>query len=150
MSPRYGIALKVRYTNDMSYKTENSASITLNHDPQRVIDTLLEVEKLPSWNPALTYVGPADPRGKHPITVQNLLKGNLVYKHPNPHYLELNITIPGLTERSTFTLMSQGIGTRVTHTVFQHGFLSAVIGDHEASLVPSKRLTRLAHILDNQ
>lgn len=134
----------------MSYITKNSSALILNHHPQRILDTLLEAEELPTWNPAFTHVGPADPNGAHPVTVQNFLKGTLTYAQPSPYSLELDIKIPGLTEHSTFTFKPQGTSTRVVHTVIQRGFLSAVIGDHEASLVPGKRLNRLARILDNE
>lgn len=134
----------------MSHTTAHFAAATLHHPPQSIIRALRDAEKLPTWNPAFTHVGPVQPDGTHPVTVQRILKGTLTYSQPNPHTLELTINIPGLTERSTFTLAPQEAGTKVTHSITQHGFLAAVIGDHEASLVPGKRLTRLSHTLNNQ
>ena len=128
--------------------TNSFASITLNHSPQSIIRVLRDAEKLPTWNPAFTHVGPVKPDLTYPVTVQKLFKGTLAYSQPNPNTLEVTISIPGLTENSTFTLIPQEAGTKVTHFIRQHGFLSAVIGEHEASLVPKKRLTRLAHTLN--
>lgn len=83
------------------------------------------------------------------MTVRSLLKGKLTYTQPSPDVITFHIEIPGLAEESTFTLIPDTHGTTVTHTINQHGVLTAIIGDHEASLVPHKRLTRLAQILNN-
>ncbi|MBZ8176600.1 hypothetical protein GSS88_02145 [Corynebacterium sp. 3HC-13] len=132
----------------MSWNTEFSASINLDHSADKIANVILDAERLPTWNPAFTHVGPQRNDGKYPLVVQRILRGTLEYSRIGKE-ITCHIMIPGLTEESTFTLTSNGTGTTVTHTVRQRGRLSAIIGTHEASLVPNKRLTRLAHLLNS-
>ena len=133
----------------MSLKTQNSAVIILEHDPSMIRKILLDISNLSTWNPAFSNIGPEDSDGAHPVTVRSLLKGKLTYTQPSPDVITFHIEIPGLTEESTFTLIPDTRGTTVAHTINQHGVLTAIIGNHEASLVPHKRLTRLTQIVNN-
>lgn len=132
----------------MSLTMHYSATTTLKHDPYIIRQVLLNIDNLAAWNPAFSHVEPAEPDGTHPITIHNLLKGKLTHAQPTPNVVRFQIKIPGLTEESTFTLSPNTHGTKVTHTINQRGFLTTIIGNHEASLVPHKRLTRLTHTLN--
>lgn len=111
-------------------------------------NVLLDIDNLCAWNPAFSHVGSAGFGGAYPITVRNLLKGELVFIHPTPDVVRFNIKVPGLIEESTFFLSPEPSGTKITHTVNQRGVLVRIIGNHEASLVPHKRLARLTHTLN--
>ncbi len=108
-----------------------------------------DAERLPAWNPAFSHVGPRNADGAHDVTVHRFLKGTLKCDRPTTQVIEFHIVIPGLTEKSAFTLQPQRNGTQITHTITQVGPSVAIIGSQEASFVPAKRLTRLAQTLDN-
>ncbi|KQB84822.1 hypothetical protein [Corynebacterium lowii] len=90
------------------------------------------------------------------MSVHNLLKGTLRYL-PHSEAAEgvaMLIEIPGLTEFSTWNLRplthnTATPTTEVTHRIQQRGPLARLIGQHEASLVPGKRLHRLAALLES-
>ncbi|GEM_PF-3237747 len=145
---RFGIRYAGLSTiNDMSFRTTNAATICIKQEVNPIMKTLLDAENLPFWNPAFSKVTPSSPDGVYKITVHKVLRGNLEYRRPNLCKIELRISIPGLTEISTFVLKPKPHETQVTHTITQQGPLAAIIRNQEAYRVPTKRLTRLAQAL---
>lgn len=132
----------------MSWKMINDATEVIYHDVRSICYQILDAHNLPAWNPAISSVEASDCTGVFLISVRGLLKGTLTYAQPNPRTINMSMSLPGLTEESTFTLSPQPGGTRVTHTISQWGLLAAIIGRTEVSLVPAKRLARLARYLD--
>lgn len=108
---------------------------------------LADVEGLPAWNPAFTWVGPPQDGGAHSLIVQRVLRGSIRMTQSGAA-VDYAIEIPGLVEQSTFRIDDNVDGTtRVTHRVRQAGPLSLIIGAREASIVPGKRLDRLERVL---
>ncbi|EFK55515.1 hypothetical protein KBP53_10285 [Corynebacterium genitalium ATCC 33030] len=138
----------------MSFKTENSAAVTIHAGERAILGVVTDLERLPSWNPAFSFVSPPRADGSHALTVQKVLNGTIVAaasETSTGHVVDFEIDIPGLREHSSFLLESQLDGTtRVTHRIRQAGTLSAVIGQREAALVPGKRLARLARFLETE
>ena len=134
---------------DMSWKLRYSSSEFFYHDVQSICRLLLDGRVLPEWNPAISTVEESDTTGTFVISVHRLLRGILVYGHSDLHTINMSITVPGLTEETSFRLSPQSQGTQVTHTIVQRGFLVALIGAAENSNVPAKRLARLACYLEN-
>lgn len=127
----------------MSLISDFSASVTVPASRSDILDTLLDATHLPDWNPAFTSVTPSSDGAWH-VQALGVLGGTLNYVTDAGSDLAMNITIPGLYEHSTWQLEELGNGTRVTHRVTQKGPLTRIIGHSEASLVPGKRLSRLA------
>nr|VDG64200.1 Uncharacterised protein [Streptococcus thermophilus] len=138
----------------MTLKLENRDVIKIDANQNAILAVLTDVEGLPSWNPAFSFVGPRRADGSHPLTVQKVFKGSIAAaasERPTGYVVDFDIVIPGLRERSSFLIEPQLDGTtRVTHWISQAGTLSAVIGEREAALVPGKRLARLAALLETE
>lgn len=123
-----------------------SATITVAASRADILDVLLDATHLPDWNPAFTSVTPAS-NGSWHVRALGILPGTLTYSTYSDADLAMNIVIPGLSEHSTWMIKDFPGWARVTHRVVQEGALTRVIGSAEASLVPGKRLSRLADYL---
>lgn len=130
----------------MSLVADFSATITVAASRSEILDVLLDATHLPDWNPAFTSVTPASGDVWN-VRALGVLSGTLIYTTDGDADLVMNIAIPGLSERSTWAITEFLGGARVTHRVVQEGALTRVIGSAEASLVPGKRLSRLAEYL---
>ena len=130
----------------MSLVSDFSATITVTASRSEILDVLVDATHLPDWNPAFTSVTPASDGTWH-VRALGVLPGTLAYATDGGSDLAMNIAIPGLSERSTWEITEFPGGSRVTHRVVQEGALTRVIGSGEASLVPGKRLSRLADYL---
>lgn len=130
----------------MSSISDFSATTTVPASRTAVLDTLLDATHLPAWNPAFTSVTPAS-NGNWQVQVLGLFRGSLTYVADKDSDLAMKIVVPGLSEHSTWEVKELPNGTRVTHRVIQEGPLTRLIGSSEASLVPGKRLARLAQYL---
>ena len=131
---------------DMSFKTTFMSKVVLEYSVEQISQVLLDATNLPSWNPALTHVGPGDAQGKHPVRVQRLLAGTLTLRAAEGQ-IDFVIAVPGIVEQSAFVLSARGSRTEVTHSVTQTGMLARAIGESEAALVPRRRLARLHQVL---
>lgn len=127
----------------MSRKFVHSSTLFVPAAQESVRRVLLDPESYPAWNPAFTRVGARDADGVYPVAVNGLLMGTLKLTDARDT-IALHIAIPGLIEKSHFTLEPHEGGTTVTHVIEQSGFLTRIIGEQEASLVPGKRLSRLS------
>ncbi|MSS45335.1 hypothetical protein FYJ43_04605 [Cutibacterium sp. WCA-380-WT-3A] len=130
----------------MSLVSDYSATITVAASRAAILNVLLDATHLPDWNPAFTSVTPANDGAWH-VRALGILSGTLTYSTSSDADLVMSIVIPGLSERSTWTITKLSGGATVTHRVVQEGVLTRVIGSSEASLVPGKRLSRLADYL---
>ncbi|QPK78677.1 hypothetical protein G7Y31_09005 [Corynebacterium lizhenjunii] len=130
----------------MSSTSNFAAEHTIAAPLTAIYSTLCDIENTPSWNPAFTSAKATSTPGKFSIQALGLLRGTLeLYQQADT--VRMTITLPGLREESSWHLSSQGARTRVRHEIFQQGPLVALIGQHEASLVPGKRLSRLEQVV---
>ncbi|MGQ4560638.1 hypothetical protein ACUH90_02155 [Dermabacteraceae bacterium P7054] len=127
----------------MSLVSDFSASITICASRADVLDVLLDAIHLADWNPAFSSVAPSG-RDEFRVRALGILPGTLAYGVESGADLVMNISIPGLSERSMWMISETHGGVRVVHRVIQKGPLVRVIGSGEAALVPGKRLSRLA------
>lgn len=131
----------------MTWNMDFGTETTIHATGEEVMGVLADVEGLPAWNPAFTWVGPQQDDGAHSLIVQRVLRGSIRMTKSGAT-VDYAIEIPGLVEHSTFRIDDNVDGTtRVTHRVQQAGPLSRLIGAREASLVPGKRLDRLERVL---
>lgn len=137
---------------DTTWFSDESATLLVNGTPDVVLAVLTDAPRLASWNPAFSSVSARTPEGDYPVSVRGLLRGKLRYLD-HPDSVAMLITIPGLTEYSTWHLTGMtgtdalGPRTQVHHRIKQRGPLAALIGAPEARKVPAKRLHRLAALL---
>ncbi len=104
---------------------------------------------LPAWNPAfLSIEGGADAvvGQPHPITVTGGLRGTFEYAQITPDIIAMDWHAPGLREYCVWTLVAQGAGTLVTHSITRTGPLSVPLQRALAGL-PGLRFDRLAQHL---
>ncbi len=135
--------------------TDFSAEVTLpSVRPEEVIHVLSRAQSWPDWNPALTSIEVLDPRvlattgSRYPIVVRGVFRGSLTYLESTPSKLVIDLDIPGLHERGTWSVDANEVGVNVVHTVQQRGPLTKAIGRHEAQRVPWKRLWRLERLFE--
>ncbi|WP_273412380.1 hypothetical protein [Corynebacterium appendicis] len=134
----------------MSWKSDNETMLIIRAPKEEIASVVTDVPFLPQWNPAFSSVGKRREDGSWPVSVHKIVSGSIRCEIDGDA-VRFAIDIPGLVERSEFLLESVSNDvTRVSHRVRQSGPLSALIGDEEASLVPGKRLARLARVVEKE
>jgi hypothetical protein len=106
---------------------------------------LLDAAHLPDWNPAFSAVtAQGAVRAGEPlaIRVRGVLKGRLVYDRVDADAIEMTVTVPGLTEHSSWRLAAAGEATTVTHELSQRGPLAEWL-EPATRDIATLRLTRL-------
>lgn len=115
----------------------------------KIATLLLRPLDLPAWNPAFLSIdgGSEAVVGQpHPITVTGGLRGTFQYTQITPDIIAMDWHAPGLREYCDWTLVAQGAGTLVTHSITRTGPLSMPLRRALAGL-PGLRFERLAQQL---
>lgn len=138
---------------DVSLTESFTGSAHLHAPHGSVAATIRDAERLPLWNPALSRVSAPDHSGVSTVTVHHVLRGRLSITVVDPSVLAMTVTVPGLTEQSTWQVdhcTDPGCPrpcTVVHHTLRQRGPLADLIGPREIRRLPDLRLARLARHL---
>lgn len=131
-----------------TWTTDYTSTKSISAPSKAITEILLNAPALPLWNPALSSVSQPSPDGSYPVIFHGILRGRLNYL-TKPGEIIMFIDTPGLKELSSWIISpsEKEKYTIVTHRIRQRGFLTSLIPDQEAKIVPKKRLIRLAQII---
>ena len=117
---------------------------------------LLDAGALATWNPAFSEVyhqGKAEVGKPIAIRVLRALSGELTYDLVEPNRINMTITVPGLTERNTWSLANQpGRTTQVTHAFSRSGRLARILESRTQGIAQLRidRLRERVQLLDSK
>lgn len=131
--------------------SELVAHLEVNHPAETVAAVLLDISRLPEWNPALleAFTGETRASEGHSFDVATRVPGKatLRYKEVSPHTVVWELRVTGGLEVGEWLLTPVGDGTRVTHVMRHSGTVFALLRNSMRQ-VPEWRLERLALRLD--
>jgi hypothetical protein len=126
--------------------TTQHSEITITASAEAIRRVLLTPSEFADWNPAFTSItGPdtAEVGTPYPIRVRPGFNGTLTYSGITPDRIDIDWQIPGLHEKGTWTLTSDGAATVVRHGFSQSGPLAVALRNAFRG-VADLRLQRLA------
>lgn len=130
--------------------SELVAHLEVNYPAEAVAAILLDISRLPEWNPALLEASTSDTRASagQSFDVATPLPGKatLRYDEVGPHRIVWALSVPGGLEAGEWLMNPVTYGTRVTHRMHHSGVAFALLR-RSMRQVPGLRLDRLAQRL---
>lgn len=127
--------------------SELVADLEVNHPAEAVAAVLLDISRLPEWNPALLEAFTSETRAlagqSFDVATPLPGKATLRYDEVSPHRIVWELRGPGGLEVGEWLMNPVGDGTWVTHRMHHSGAVFALL-QRPMRQVPGWRLDRLA------
>lgn len=127
--------------------SELVAHLEVNHPAETVAAVLLDISRLPEWNPALLEAFTSETRASADQSFDVVTplpgKATLRYDEVSPHRIVWELRVTGGLEVGEWALAPVDGGTRVTHRMRHSGAVFALL-QRPMRQVPGLRLDRLA------